>query len=266
MRIGFVGTGVISTAVVNAMMSSSHCPAQIVVSPRNATRANELAQRFSTVTVARDNQDVVDSSDVVCLGVRPQDAQAALAALRFRPTQTVISFISTFSMDDIARLVHPCETVFRVVPLPPIARLLGPIAVYPAAGIIEEVFGDLGDLVMVADENELQTLWSATSMMASYFQLQDSAASWLVSQHVAPERARMFVASMFHALADTGMRELDTDFGQLAVDHATPGGLNEQLLRELKSVGSFDAVKDGLALILKRMRGEADFDDTLDRR
>tara|TARA_B100001540_G_scaffold247908_1_gene223402 strand:- start:2893 stop:3546 length:654 start_codon:yes stop_codon:yes gene_type:complete len=216
--------------------------------------------------VGRDNQDVVDRSDVICLGVRPQDAQAALAALRFRSTQTVISFISTFSMEDIATLVQPCATVFRVVPLPPVARRLGPIAVFPAGGVVEEVFGDLGNLVAVADEQELQTLWSATSMMASYFRLQESAASWLVSQQVAPERARMFVASMFHALADTGLRELDTDFAQLAIDHATPGGLNEQLMRELETAGCFDTVQDGLALILRRMRGEAGFDDTLDQR
>lgn len=264
MRIGFVGTGVISSAVVTALMTRANRPEQVVVSPRNATRANTLAQRYPQVVIGRDNQDVVDKSDVICLGVRPQDAQTALTSIRFQPAQTVVSFISTFSTEDLALLVQPASAIFRAVPLPPIAKHLGPIAVFPGGKIITELFDELGSVVEVASEAELQTLWSVTSMMASYFRFQASATGWLESQNVAPDRARLFVASMFQALADTGMQEVGTGFGQLAIEHATPGGLNEQLMRELEAMNCFQTLEDGLALILRRMRGEASFEDKLD--
>jgi len=266
MRIGFVGTGVISCAVITALMTSARTPDRITVSPRNANRAAALSERYSQVVVGSSNQDVVDNSDIVCLGVRPQDAETALAPLRFQSAQVIVSFISTFSTEELQALVHPAGEIYRAAPLPAIAKHLGPITVFPGGPHIRELFGDLGTLVEVANEDELQTLWSVTAMMASYFRLQESAHHWLASHDVAEERAKLFIASMFHALADTGLQETDSSFGQLATEHATPRGLNEQLMRELAAMGCFDSVEEGLSLILKRMQGAASFEDSLNRR
>jgi pyrroline-5-carboxylate reductase len=74
MKLGFVGAGAITTAIVTGLNASGGGADTILVSPRNANVAAALAGRFSNVTVAADNQAVLDGSDVVMIAVRPQVA------------------------------------------------------------------------------------------------------------------------------------------------------------------------------------------------
>ncbi len=57
---------------------------RIRLSPRGAATSAELAARFGDVEICRDNQAVIDESDVVLACIRPQDADAVLRPLRFR--------------------------------------------------------------------------------------------------------------------------------------------------------------------------------------
>jgi pyrroline-5-carboxylate reductase len=72
-----------------------------------------------------------------------------------------------------------------------------------------------------------------------------------------------FVAAMFSALGATAVERSGEDFGKLARDHSTPGGLNEQALRELKAAGWTDLVSQTLDLILARTQGRATLADKL---
>jgi len=72
MRLGFVGTGAITTAIVTGLSSSSPDQQVIRLSPRNSSIASKLASRFPHVSVASSNQDVLDSSDTIVLAVRPR--------------------------------------------------------------------------------------------------------------------------------------------------------------------------------------------------
>ena len=63
MRLGFIGTGTITTAMVTGLCTAAETPEHILVSPRNAERAAGLAEAFTQVAVAKDNQEVIDGSD-----------------------------------------------------------------------------------------------------------------------------------------------------------------------------------------------------------
>jgi pyrroline-5-carboxylate reductase len=86
MKLGFVGTGAITAAIVTGLNSGFGEQHSIRLSPRNAKIAFDLATRFPGVSVAASNQDVLDSSDVVVLAVRLQVALSVVSELRFRPT------------------------------------------------------------------------------------------------------------------------------------------------------------------------------------
>ena len=83
-RIGFVGTGTITTAVVSGLCGAEDsCDLQITISPRNQERAAALHASYpDQVSVAKDNQEVLDRSDIVCIAVTPAQAPQALSALR----------------------------------------------------------------------------------------------------------------------------------------------------------------------------------------
>ncbi|MBL1106668.1 NAD(P)-binding domain-containing protein [Streptomyces sp. 5-8] len=80
-RIGIIGVGEIGRAVVEGLSDGVEEPPEILLSPRGARTAAELAGRYPNVRVRAGNQDVVDGSDVVIVAVRPQDRAEALDAL-----------------------------------------------------------------------------------------------------------------------------------------------------------------------------------------
>jgi pyrroline-5-carboxylate reductase len=72
MKLGFVGTGTITEAVVTGLFKTRFRDAAIAVSPRNDEVAARLAATHPNVSIASSNQDLFDSSDIVFLAVRPQ--------------------------------------------------------------------------------------------------------------------------------------------------------------------------------------------------
>ncbi len=106
MKIGFLGTGEITSAMVAGLGSGdrSACD-QAWCPPRNAEAAATLAGRFPQVSVAASNQQVVDDCETVVIAVRPQIAQDVLAELQFRSGQNVISLVSGLPVRRLLELV-----------------------------------------------------------------------------------------------------------------------------------------------------------------
>src|SRR6185437_12714819 len=98
MRIGFIGTGTITSAIVSGLNASDSTAFTFLLSPRNADVAASLASAFDNVTVAASNQAVLDGCDIIMLAVRPQVASDVLESLRFRPDHHVISLVALISV------------------------------------------------------------------------------------------------------------------------------------------------------------------------
>ena len=257
MRLGFIGTGTITTAMVTGLCTAAETPEHILVSPRNAERAAGLAEAFTQVAVAKDNQEVIDGSDWVFLAVLPKMAQEVLSPLRFRSGQRIVSLIATLSAAELADLVAPASAIVRVVPLPPVARHLGPIAICPPDPEVAELLDRIGSAVEVEDERQLYALWSVTALMAPYFALLAKTTDWLAAQGVEAAAGSRYAGAMFHGLSVFATEAGAEGFDPLTEEHQTPGGLNEQALRELAAAGWYDAVGAVLDNILARLEGRA---------
>jgi pyrroline-5-carboxylate reductase len=255
MKLGFIGTGSITSAIVTGLNSDAGERHSIRLSPRNSDVAADLANRFLNVSIGSSNQDVVDNSDIVLLAIRPQIAQDVIAELHFRPGHRVISVVAGFSLLRISDLVTPAATVTRAVPLPSVAERRGPTAIYPPDTIVADLFSTLGTAIEVEREDEFDALCAATSMAASYFAFADKVVSWLVEQGVPQAKARDYIGRIFYELGNTAVDAPERSFQALAGDHATRGGLNEQVLAYLVSHGVFQTVSDGLDNVMRRISG-----------
>jgi pyrroline-5-carboxylate reductase len=78
MTYGIIGVGAIGAAIVTGLCEGAQDAPSVVLSPRNASRAADLASRFRAVTLAKTNQDVIDGASVVLLCIRPAEAKSAL--------------------------------------------------------------------------------------------------------------------------------------------------------------------------------------------
>src|SRR5215469_6895514 len=168
MRLGFLGTGTITSAMVSGLCAAE-AGYEIRVSPRNAERASDLARRFPRVTVAEGNQQLVDWSETVVIAVRPQVAEAVLGELRFRENQRAISVISGFHAERLRRLIAPVTHLTRAVPLPSTAKRRCPTGIYPQDDFAARMFGLMGEAFTADTEEAFDAFCVATATMATYF-------------------------------------------------------------------------------------------------
>jgi pyrroline-5-carboxylate reductase len=126
---GFIGVGTIASAFIAGLRRTGN-DSPIVLSPRSEARSVALATNFAKVRRAHSNAEVVADSDIVFLTMRPAQVEDALDGLRFRPDQTVVSFVTGLFLPDLAALA-PDSQVARILPLPMIAEGQGPVICFP---------------------------------------------------------------------------------------------------------------------------------------
>jgi pyrroline-5-carboxylate reductase len=251
MAYGVLGVGALGAAIVTGLCEDVDDPPEVLLSPRNAERAADLARRFASVDVAADNQAVVDGAEVVIACVRPQDAQAVLAELRFPADRAVVSAMAGVPVPALQRLIAPATDVARVIPLPSVARREGITPVHPPNAAAKALFDRLGETVEVPDLQAFDALAASTATIAAHFAYLNAIAAWLELQGIPAPAATRYVASMFAGLAEA--TRSGAPFEQLAREHATSGGLNEQFLNELDQARTFEHVRLGLQSVLERL-------------
>jgi pyrroline-5-carboxylate reductase len=251
MDYGVIGVGAIAEAIATGLCEGVDAPPAIVLSPRNAQIAGALASRFASVQVAADNQAVLDAAPVVLLCLRPQDARAALASLRFRPDQAVISAMAGISIDELRRIVAPATDIARCIPLPPVARRAGVTPVHPPQAAAKALFDRLGGTVELPDIEAYDGFAVASATIAAHCEYLRTIAEWLTTHGVAAEDATRYIAATFADFGETLGRA--PDLQNLARDHATPGGLNERFWDSLTEAGVYDEVRTGLDRVLTHL-------------
>ena len=253
MRIGFIGTGTITSAIVSGLNAIDSTTFTFLLSPRNASVGASLASTFDNVTIAESNQAVLDGCDIVMLAVRPQVASDVIEPLHFRPDHHVISLVALISLERVQALVAPATRVVRAIPLPMVATRAGVTALYPDDPTARAIFNQLGSTIALDSSEHFNAFSAATATMAPYFAFAGEITDWLIRRGVPPSTARSYIGDMFHGLATVAANQPAQPFPTLSKKFATVGGTNEQVLAQLKKIGALKAVSDALDVVLNRM-------------
>ena len=109
MNIGFIGTGKITTSVIQGLFRSNIKLKQILISERNKKNSLALSKKFKKVKVVKDNQEIIQRSSWVFIAVVPTVAKKILKELTFKKNQTVVSFVSTLNMTYLKKNTSTCD-------------------------------------------------------------------------------------------------------------------------------------------------------------
>ena len=255
MTYGIVGVGAIATAIVTGLCERVPDAPRIVLSPRNAGRVADLASRFPTVRVARNNQEVLDQSSVVLLCLRPQDARSVLPGLKFSAHQESSAQWPASRSQRCAGSLRRLRTCARhSAAFRRHARRCN--AGVSADGAAKALFDRLGAAIEIPHERAFEATSASTATIAAHFAYLNAICRWLVAQGVSEKAARQQVSATFAGLA-MQLRGQVPDFAEEARDHATAGGINEQFLGDLQQARVFDAVESGLNRVLERLAGRS---------
>ena len=97
MKIGFLGTGHITSSVIEGIFKSKLNVKKIYISPRNRLISKKLARKFKKIAISKNNQQLIDKSNWVFLAITPKVGQKILKSLNFRKNQKIIASKSSIS-------------------------------------------------------------------------------------------------------------------------------------------------------------------------
>ena len=253
MILGFLGTGRITSSVIEGIFKSKLKIKKIYISPRNKTIAKKLSKRFKKVTISKNNQQLVDKSKWVFLAVTPKVGVKILKKLHFKKKQKVISFISTINLIQLRKIIGKKIKIIRAIPLPPISIRKGPIPICPPDKQVKSFFNELGTTVEIRNEKSSINFWATSGMMAPFYELLKVLTDWLIKRGVKRNEAQKYITSLFVALSEDSVINSKKDLKYLVKDSQTPKGLNEQAVNQLRKVGFYRNLEKSLNSILKRL-------------
>ena len=184
MKLGFIGTGIITAAVGSGIWTSKISFQKIFISPRNRNIAQKLKKRFRKVNITKTNQEVVDKSNWVFLAVTPKVGKKILSKLKYRSNQKIISFISTINLDQLKKIVKKKAKIIRAIPLPFISLRKGPVPIFTPDKQVKSFFNKIGTTVEIKSEKSSKNFWATSGMMAPFYEMLKILSDWLVKKGI----------------------------------------------------------------------------------
>ena len=83
MILGFIGTGKISSSIIYGIFKSKLKVNRIYISSRNKNIAKKLERQFRQVKILKNNQEIINKSSTIILGLTPFVGNKILPKLKF---------------------------------------------------------------------------------------------------------------------------------------------------------------------------------------
>jgi pyrroline-5-carboxylate reductase len=177
-RLGFLGAGNMSGALIKGLLHAKVPAAQIVASDVKAERLQQLHATHG-IRTTQDNHALVRDSDVIVLAVKPQVIDKVLTEVgaEIRPDQLVVSVAAGVPIDALEARLAPGTRVVRSMPNTPATVQAGATAI--AAGVhareddlrvARELFEAVGRVV-VLDEGLLDAVTGLSGSGPAYVML-----------------------------------------------------------------------------------------------
>ena len=253
MNLGFVGTGTIASSVITGIFKSKIIFKKIYISKKNNKKSQKLKKKFKKVFIAKNNQEIVDKCNLIFLSFTPNVGNKIIKELKFKSSQTIVSFISTITLSQLKKAVKVNAKIVRAIPLPPISLKKGPVPICPPNLKVKKFFNQLGTTVEIKNEKSSINFWSTSGMMAPFYQLLSIMTDWLVKKGVKRDSAQKYITSLFLALSQDAVINSKKDLKHLVKESQTPKGLNEQGIKELTKAGFYKSLEKTLNSIYKRL-------------
>ena len=254
MKLGFIGTGEITKAVVIGILGSKLRVKKIYLSERNKKISSFLRKKNKKIQIEKDNQVLIDKSDWVFLAVTPKVGNQIIGKLNFKKKQVIVSFISTIQLPRLKKLIKNNKDIVRAIPLPPISLRKGPIPIFPPNKKVKKFFSNLGTVIEINNEKKSLNFWSTSGMMAPFYEFINTLSRWLILKGIKRENAQSYITSLFVALSENAQKNSGKDLSILVKNSQTPGGLNEQGVKSLKNLKFYKSTNKTLDDILKRLK------------
>ena len=155
-------------------------------------------------------------------------------------------------LPDLKKIVGETMILAHVIPLPFIAAGFGPLLVYPENVDVGKLFEPVSDVHYAHSQDDVHTLQIVTGLMSAYNLLLNEVVKFSDERGIKHDVSVKFTCSLFSSLCKRAANIHDCDLIELAYE-MTPGGYNEQAMKELQENGSLGAWRTALDRLLARL-------------
>ena len=178
MRIGFVGGGHMTTALVGGVLRHGAPVDSVRVADPVPAQLERLAYEFG-VRGTTDNREAVRDADLVVLAVKPQDMAAAargIATALVDRRRIVVSVAAGVRLTDLARWIGAAVPAVRAMPNRPALIGAGVTALYAGPDVtaddrraVERLMIAAGESVWLDDESQMDAATAISGSGPAYF-------------------------------------------------------------------------------------------------
>ena len=118
MNLGFIGTGQITKATILGILGSDLKINKIYISQRNKKISSLLSKKSNKIYILKDNQEIINKLNWIFLSITPEVGNKILKNLKFKPSQTIINYISTIGASQLKKYIKVKANFFITIILP----------------------------------------------------------------------------------------------------------------------------------------------------
>ena len=263
MKLGFIGTGNMASAIMGGIIKNQLISADEIIGADVYASSREKAKEQFGIHVTADNHEVVENADVVVLSVKPQFYEEVICEIRdfVRADQIVITIAPGKTLAWLAEKFDKGVKLVRTMPNTPALVGAGMTAMCPNEHMTEEeinyvrmLLGSFGRVEIVT-ERLMDTVVSVSGSSPAYvFMMIEAMADAAVSGGMPRTQAYQFAAQ---AVMGSAKMVLETGKhpGELKDMVCSPGGTTIEAVRTLEECGFRSAVIEAMKVCEEKSKG-----------
>lgn len=275
MKIGFIGIGNMGGSILKGYArSAASAGIEILIHDKTTENNVEMAYAIAgsgftnkNLIICNDNKELVEQSDIVILGVKPNNVDDVLREIAPAEGKLLISMAAGVSIAKLESFLNEAvpgsgdaAKIIRIMPNTP-ARVgmamtsmsrnenvsdedfAAAKSIFDSVGIAEEVPEDLIDCVIGV---------SGSSPAYTYMYI-EALAKAAVANGMEPDKARIFACQAVMGAAKMALESKES-LEQLRINVCSPGGTTIEAVKKLMENGFMDDVAEGFQAAVDRSK------------
>lgn len=255
-RIGFVGGGNMTHAIINGLLDAGHDPGCLFVSEPAEGQRERIQQLHENLHIADDNRATLEAATVLVLAVKPQfmaEAIAQMKGARKPANQLIMSIAAGVTLSTLQLLLDPAPAVVRIMPNQPAisgAAMSALIATKSTSGehreLAQYVAEAMGRAVWIDDESMMDAVTAISGSGPAYFYLLgEIIEASAIELGLPQELAEILTRQTAFGAGKTAI-ESEISLAELRESVTSKGGTTAAAMAVLERSGIRDIVREAL--------------------
>ncbi|MCC2618024.1 pyrroline-5-carboxylate reductase [Aestuariibacter halophilus] len=267
-NIAFIGAGNMTKSIISGMVSSGYPSDRITASNPSRPKLDDLQQHFG-INITHDNHAAVNDAEVVVLAVKPQLMEQVCQDLAKHcdlSGKLFVSIAAGIPHKRLQQMLGGEYDVVRTMPNTPSALGKGMTGLYADASLdaqdktyAGDLMGQVGDIVWVEDEAQINGVIAAAGSSPAYFFLfLQAMQEFTMTQGFDKDTARRMVQQAMLGSAEMVCHNPDLELSELRAQVTSKGGTTAQAVEHFQKNGLDKLVAGAMAAAIARAEEMSD--------